>query len=101
MENAVHVVNWLITLVSGTGFTYLMTNWGKVTSWIPITEGRKAQVRTFAAIMAALAVIIGALFNPDIRPEDLQSAILTVLTFALTWLGAHTTNKVVTEVEKS
>lgn len=89
-----------MTLVSGTGFTYLMTNWGKVTSWIPITEGRKTQVRTFAGIMAALSVVILAFVNPDIRPEDLQSSILTLLTFAITWFGAHTTNAVVEEVKK-
>ena len=100
MDTLLHVIGWLVTLVSGSGFTYIATNWAKITEWIPITEGRKAQVRTFAGVMAALSVIVLAFVNPDIRPENLQSSILTVLTFTLTWLGAHATNRVVTDAQK-
>jgi ABC-type lipoprotein release transport system permease subunit len=88
-----HVLGWAITAVSGAGFTYLITNWAKISPYIPITEGRKEQVRTFAGITAAISVIALSFVNPDIRPEDLQGAILTVLTFAASWFGAHKINE--------
>jgi len=97
METAVHIVNWLITAAGGSAFTYVATNWGKISSYIPISEGRKNQVRTFAGLMAALSVVVLAFVNPDIRPEDFQSSVLTLLTFVATWLGAHATHKAIDE----
>lgn len=95
METALHVVQWLLTIVSGAGFTYLVTNWAKISPLIPISEGQKAKVRTFAASAAAVASVILALVNPDIRPDDPQGLAVGLLTFAASWLGAHEINKAV------
>lgn len=94
MDNVYHVLTWLLSAVSGAGFTYFATNWAKISPMIPITEGRKGQVRTFAGVMAALSVVVLAFVNPDIRPEDLQGALVTLLTFAVSWFGAHKINDV-------
>lgn len=94
MQTIFHILTWLLSAVSGTGFVFILTNFVKISDLFPfITPGQTTRIRTVAALLSAISTIILAVVNPDIRPEDLQSALVTIGTFAVSFVGAHLVHK--------
>lgn len=89
-----HALAWVLSAVSGTGFVFIFTNLVKTSDIIPfVAPGQTGRIRTVAGLLAAGSTLLLALVNPDIRPEDTQHAIVTLVTFASTFIAAHYVHK--------
>lgn len=82
-------------VVGGGVGVFLATEAVKRIRAIPINEGMTTHLRATAAAFSAVAVLLLGLANGNLRPDDLQGAVLAILGVLGAWGVSHQTHRVV------
>lgn len=65
-----------------------------------INPGQVTRIRSFAAVLSALAVVIGHWSNGTLDVQSTQGVIIEVLNFVVVLLGSHTVHTLTKDVKE-
>ncbi|MFA5130681.1 MAG: hypothetical protein WC477_07285 [Patescibacteria group bacterium] len=92
------IIQTVILIAGGTVGTWLFTELAKRAKSIPwVQPGNAVRLRATAGVFSVIGTLLAGFADKGVMPDDLQGAVVSILSCVAMWVGSHAIHEVTKE----